>query len=292
MNHRLVRVALATCVFAVAGCMPATRNVSPDVAAKAWQADVAAVSACADNALRRAAVQRRLRAIGLDARELPFEANGLSGVNVVASVAGRADAPVLLIGAHYDRVDLGQGATDNASGTAAVLALAERFRRAPLRHHRVVVAFWDLEERGLLGSSAYVAAGDRPALYVNFDVFGWGDTLWMMTPTPDGPLVAASRDAARSKDLRFRDGAQYPPTDHLAFLEAGWPAVSYSLVGNEEIPLILQAFSGQRPATMPKVLRVIHQAEDTLAHVDPPAAVRGLEAVEAAIRAWDAPSPK
>ena len=288
MDIRFAPVALAACLFVVAGCMPATRGVSPEVAAKAWKADVAALAGGADNAARRAAVLERLRAIGLDAREMPFEAEGLRGINLISPVAGAADAPVLLIGAHYDRVEVGQGATDNGSGTAAVLALAERLRRAPLRHHRVVVAFWDLEERGLLGSSAYVAAGDRPALYVNFDVFGWGDTLWMMTPTADGPLVAASRDATRVAGLRLADGAQYPPTDHLPFLKAGWPAVSYSLVGGDEVPLILQMFSGQQPASMPKVMRVIHRADDTLEQVDAAAVARGLDAVEGAIRRWDA----
>ena len=77
-------------------------------------------------------------------------------------------------------------------------------------------------------------------------------------------------------------------TDHLAFLKAEWPAVSYSLVGADEIPSILAVFEGRKPDAMPKVMRVIHSPEDTADHVDADAAAKGIDAVEAAIRAWDA----
>ena len=241
------------------------------------------------NTGRRAALVQRIGTMGLHARSLPFESHALSGVNLLADVGGPSDAPLLLIGAHYDKVNVGQGATDNASGSATVLALAERFRDRPLQHHRVAIAFWDLEERGLVGSAAYIAnGGTKPALYVNFDVFGWGDTLWMMSPQADAPLVSASREAASVHGLKFVAGEEYPPTDHRAFLKAGWPAVSYSLVGGEEIPLILEEFAGRTPAKTPKVMEVIHHDADTLEQVDAQAASRGVDVLEDALRAWDA----
>jgi aminopeptidase S len=170
-----------------------------------------------------------------------------------------------------------------------VLALARRFRQQPLQHHRVAAAFWDLEENGLLGANAYVTeGGERPALYVNFDVFGWGDTVWMMTPEPEHPLVAPSARATASRSLRLSSGDRYPPTDHLAFLRAGWPAVSYSLAGHDEIEQILQVFSGETPATMPKVMQVIHSEHDTTEQVDAAAVEAAIDAIEAALREWDA----
>lgn len=257
--------------------------------AKRWHADVSAFAAADGNQARRKALHARLQALGLAPRAMPFGSDDEAGVNLLADVAGRADIPLLLIGAHYDRVDAGRGATDNASGSAAVLALAERLRRTPLRNHRVAVAFWDLEERGLLGAAAYVADGrEKPALYVNLDVFGWGDTLWMMSPRADAPLVGATRAASQAAELQFVSGDQYPPTDHLAFLKAGWPAVSYSLVGRDEIPLILEMFAGRTPASTPKVMQVIHRDADTIEQVDAAAAARGIDALEEALRAWDA----
>lgn len=280
----------------VAGCASAPRSAAPAPAARGdhWFADVAKMAEAEDNAGRRAYLRTRLQALGLEVRSQTFTANALQGENLLADVSGhalggRADAPLLLIGAHSDRVAEGRGATDNASGSAVALALAERFKRKPLKHHRVAVAFWDLEENGLLGAAAYIEQNSpRPALYINFDVFGWGDSLWMMTPDPAHPLVASTREAATAQGLALSAGEQYPPTDHRAFLRAGWPAVSYSLVGADEIPAILEMFAGKRVMSRPKVMTVIHSPNDTIDQVDAAAAARGVDAVEAAIRAWDA----
>ncbi len=258
-------------------------------AAKRWLADVDAIAAATDNAGRRKVIGERLESLGLAWHGAAFESEHGPGENLIAEVSGNTDAPLLLLGAHSDRVGEGTGATDNASGSAVVLALAERFQQHPLQNHRLGVAFWDLEERGLLGAHAFVAkGGPAPAQYVNFDVFGWGDTVWMMTPDPAHPLVAASETATTDAGLRLTAGEQYPPTDHRAFLEAGWPAVSYSLVGQDEISAILAAYAGTQPDTTPKVMHVIHSERDTVAQIDPNAAVRGIDAIETALRQWDA----
>lgn len=257
--------------------------------ADAWLADVTAMSAASDNAGRRAAIERALAASGIVAERKPFAIDKREGVNLLADVGGPVDGPLLLIGAHSDKVKAGRGATDNASGSATVLALAQRLKQRPLRHHRVRVAFWDLEELGLLGSRAYVADGkDKPALYVNFDVFGWGDALWMQTLDEAHPLVAASREATQAAGIGLSAGDKYPPTDHLAFQKAGWPAVSYSLVGRNEISGILDEFAGKKADPAPKVMQVIHSDNDTLAQLDATQAAKGVDAVEAALRAWDA----
>ena len=258
-------------------------------AAKGWLADVEAIAAAGDNAARRSAIGQQLESMGLASKAVAFESEHGPGQNLIADVSGHADAPLLLLGAHSDRVGEGHGATDNASGSAVVLALAERFKQEPLANHRVAVAFWDLEERGLLGAKSFVAnGGPAPAQYVNFDVFGWGDTVWMMTPDPAHPLVASSQAATTNAGQQLSAGEQYPPTDHRAFLEAGWPAVSYSLVGQDEIGAILAAYAGDKPDATPKVMHVIHSERDTLAQLDPDAAARGIDAIEAALRQWDA----
>lgn len=273
--------------------MSATQPVSSgsDLAHSRWYGDVAGMAQAENNAGRRAYLQTRLQGLGLTATKQAFVAGQREGENLLVDLGGPAGAPLLLIGAHSDRVDAGRGATDNASGSAVVMALAERLQRTPLTHHRVKVAFWDLEERGLLGATAYVDQdSEKPALYINFDVFGWGDSLWMMTPDPAHPLVAASRSAAQAQGLAMTAGDQYPPSDHLAFLKADWPAVSYSLVGADEIPNILAVFAGERPVSPPKVMKVIHSPNDTIDQVDAVAAAKGVDAVEVAIRAWDAQS--
>lgn len=260
---------------------------------QAWQHQVAAISAGDSTTARGLAITDQLDALGIAWRTEPFEIDGQAGNNLVANLGGKADAPLLLIGAHYDRVDKGQGATDNASGSATVLALAAALQAKPLPNHRVQVVFWDLEEKGLLGSRAWVATPGRekPALYVNFDVFGWGNTLWMMAPTADEPLATLLSAQSKVAGLNFSAGDKYPPTDHLAFLKAGWPAVSFSLVGSDEIDSILQVFSGQKPASMPKVMQVIHSARDTVAELDASDVPLALQVLESGLRQWDAQPP-
>lgn len=232
----------------------------------------------------------RLAALGLEVERQPFSTEGgLSGHNLIVRVSGPAKAPLLLIGAHYDRVATGQGATDNASGSAAVLELAEAFKKRPLAGHRVAVAFWDLEEHGLLGSKHWVAtAGKRPALYINFDVFGWGDTIWLMSRPNTAGFADQLASRAAAAGLNSSVGESYPPTDHLAFLSAALPAVSFSLVEGPEIEQIQKIFAGEQPAETPKVMRVIHTPEDGLQHLEPGDVEQALAVIEAAIRAWDA----
>ena len=296
--HPGTRYAIAACVLALVACARSgtetARQAAPhaaptSTAAQSWLADVRAIADADGGEGRRIAIQKRLDTLGIQWRSSPFEIDQQHGTNILADIGGDATAPLLLLGAHSDQVSKGEGATDNASGSATVLALAQRLKERPLVHHRVAIAFWDLEEKGLLGAKAYVAdGGTRPALYVNFDVFGWGDTVWMMTPEANGPLASASATTTAANGLKLSAGERYPPTDHLAFLKAGWPAVSYSLVGDEEIALILDAYAGKKLATVPKVMQVIHTDGDTLAQIDANAAARGVDAVEAALRRWDA----
>jgi Iap family predicted aminopeptidase len=285
---RLLPASLAALLLA-ACTTPSHRTAQPDVAAR-WLQQVTAISQGDDTAARGAAIKQRLAALRLPFQEQPFRSGALSGHNLIADVGGPPGAPLLLIGAHYDRVEQGRGATDNASGAAAVLELAQALQAGPLRHHRVHVAFWDLEEKGLLGAQAWIAVAgqEKPALYVNFDVFAWGDTLWMMTPKAQGPLAREAAAAARANRLPFRSGESYPPTDHQAFLNAGLPAVSFSLLGAAEIDPTLQVYAGEKPAQVPKVAQVIHSPRDTVAEIDTTSIPQALRTIEEALRSWDA----
>ena len=285
LRHR-TRVAL---LLSLVASVPAwaDNNVS-----ERWQQQVEAISAGTGTIARGDAIGARLDTLGIAWKREAFVRGDQAGENLVADLGGPDNAPLLLIGAHYDKVPVGHGATDNASGVAAVLELAQALKAKPLAHHRVQVVFWDLEEKGLVGAHAWVATEGRekPALYVNFDVFGWGDTLWMMTPAAEGDsrLVAALRTASTQEKLGFAPGDKYPPTDHLAFLKAGWPAVSFSLVGGDEIDPILAVFGGGKPAQVPKVMQVIHSARDTTAELDGARVDDALRVVEQGLRAWDA----
>jgi hypothetical protein len=97
---------------------------------------------------------------------------------------------VILVGAHYDHVGYGSrrnsygptgyihnGADDNASGVASVLELADALRQLPSAPKRsILLALWDAEEAGLLGSKHFVGEPTVPlnriVLAVNMDMVG------------------------------------------------------------------------------------------------------------------------
>ncbi|MBO9546421.1 M20/M25/M40 family metallo-hydrolase [Caulobacter sp.] len=115
----------------------------------------------------------------------------VTGTNLVARIKGtEAGGKALVISAHYDHLGVrdGQiynGADDNASGVAGLLALAEAFKAKPPKHD-VILAVVDAEEGGLRGVKAFAANPPVPlstiALNINFD---------MLAKNPKNELYAA-----------------------------------------------------------------------------------------------------
>ena len=95
-----------------------------------------------------------------------FEFNGRTHQNLILNLFTTENTRLspILIGAHYDAVPGTLGADDNATGVAVLLEMAEVFAANPLKYPVRLVAF-DLEEYGLLGSTAYAkslkAAGQK-----------------------------------------------------------------------------------------------------------------------------------
>jgi len=80
--------------------------------------------------------------------------------NVAAEIHGRTlPGEVVLLGAHFDSWDTGQGANDNGSGVAALVEAARLLRQSGARPRRTIrFVFFSGEEQALLGSRAYVEA--------------------------------------------------------------------------------------------------------------------------------------
>lgn len=100
-----------------------------------------------------------------------------TGINVIGTkLGGAAPHEVVVAGAHYDHIPGCQGADDNASGVAGLLELARVL--GPVSFDRtLVLACWDEEERGLVGSRAFAARArardEAVQVYFNFDAIGY-----------------------------------------------------------------------------------------------------------------------
>jgi Zn-dependent M28 family amino/carboxypeptidase len=107
-----------------------------------------------------------------------------SAVNYIGLIRGSARPErFIVVSAHYDHLGtkggkLYPGADDNASGVAAMLAIAAWFKAHPPRHTMVFAAF-DGEELGLQGARAFLAALPFPkeqlALNLNLDMVSHND---------------------------------------------------------------------------------------------------------------------
>jgi len=133
-----------------------------------------------------------------------------------------------LVGAHYDSVEAGPGANDNASGVAALLETARTLAIGGGREGVCLVAF-GAEEVGLVGSQRFVAtlSGDeRQALQgmINLDMVGVGDQWQLIGSSElveevDGEAASLGLDPVPS---------ELPPGvsgDHTSFITGGIPAV-------------------------------------------------------------------
>ena len=85
-------------------------------------------------------IRTTLAGAGYEVRRQPYEVEGKICENIEAEVRGsRRPDDIIVIGAHYDSVQGSPGANDNASGVAAMLALARAFAKtAPARTLRFV----------------------------------------------------------------------------------------------------------------------------------------------------------
>lgn len=137
----------------------------------------------------------------------------------------------VLLGAHFDTVRTA-GADDNASGTAAVLEAARLLAALPDRKVNVYVAFFDEEERGLLGSAFMARELKKKGVKLlsahTLDMVGWdGDKDGKIeVERPDGKLWDAYQQANARHGLaiplaRTNSGS----TDHDSFRAAGFPSV-------------------------------------------------------------------
>ena len=157
--------------------------------------------------------------------------------------------PWVALGAHYDHLGTGGnglslaskedagrvhgGADDNASGTAAVLGVAEALSKGP-RRRNIVFNFWSGEELGLLGSTAFTTRPPIPLAdieaYLNFDMVGrMQDNRLNIQASGSSPVWDRLVEQANVKagfDLRVQPDP-YQPTDVQTFNAAGIPSLNF-----------------------------------------------------------------
>jgi Zn-dependent M28 family amino/carboxypeptidase len=160
--------------------------------------------------------------------------------NVIAEIPGCSDPErVVLIGAHFDGHDIGQGALDDGAGAVTVLEVARALARYPGRFGATLrFVCFATEELGLIGSQAYVtqhgADLDNTVFMLNLDgaaremeiglaVQGWSELV--------EPLRAVACDIEEPLPVDDRIGLY---SDMFSFTLAGIPSAGLVPAGPRE----------------------------------------------------------
>lgn len=167
--------------------------------------------------------------------------------NVVAKITGSARPDEAIIySTHWDHLGVGEvvqgdsiynGAVDNASGTAAVLAIAEAFTKLPQKPERTVVfLFVTAEEQGLLGSEYYalhpIFPIDKTVGNINMDALNPNGAMKDLTVVGYGQSDLddyATEEAGKQGRYILPDQEPekgfYFRSDHFNFAKVGIPAL-------------------------------------------------------------------
>jgi Zn-dependent M28 family amino/carboxypeptidase len=217
----------------------------------------------AGGAKAREYVVKRFKEVGLasfgETYLQPFEfafKNGekANGVNVIGYIKGKKNKDkYIVVTAHYDHVgiqkgEIYNGADDDASGTAALFALAEYFdKNRP--SHSIIFAAFDGEESGLRGSRHFIAeppvAKESIMLNVNMDMIAHNDVNELYAAgTYHYPTLKPSLEkTAKSAKVKLLLGHDRPElksddwtnqSDHFAFHQAKIPFVYFGVEDHKD----------------------------------------------------------
>ncbi|MEX1366420.1 MAG: M20/M25/M40 family metallo-hydrolase, partial [Nannocystaceae bacterium] len=178
-----------------------------------------------------------------------------TGVNVIGSLPGtRWPEQSVMIGAHYDHIPGCEGADDNASGVAGALEAARVL--SGVEHPRtLVVACWDEEERGLVGSRAWAARarerGRDIVVYFNFDAIGFTDATAGSQRVPAGFELLFPQEVERLRQREHRADFITVVTDIPA---QPWARYMQAAADRDGLPLAL--------LSIPTLVKQTHVAID------------------------------
>ncbi|HSJ24917.1 MAG TPA: M20/M25/M40 family metallo-hydrolase [Longimicrobiales bacterium] len=145
---------------------------------------------------------------------------------------------VVILGAHFDSHHGATGATDNATGSAAMMEAMRILLASEARPRRTIrLALWGAEEQGLIGSRHYVEnhlvgqpAFEQVSAYYNIDN-GTGRIrgIWLERNHGAGPVFEEwmRLDALRDLGVDIVGPRAVGSTDHASFARVGLPGFQF-----------------------------------------------------------------
>ena len=188
---------------------------------------------------RQELIERLFEEVGCKVGRQPIDGKS---ANVICDLPGETSATIV-IGAHFDFADEGQGIVDDWSGASALVSLYQTLKSKDLKHSYEFVAFAE-EERGLLGSTRYVKelkskSNPMPKAFVNLECLGLTPPkVWLTRSNPMlvRPLIAIA--SAMHIPLQAVNVDKVGDDDTHPFLSKKIPVISIHSVTQETWPIL------------------------------------------------------
>ena len=166
-----------------------------------------------------------------------------NGFNTIAEIPGTDLASeVVMLGAHFDSHPYSTGATDNATGSGAMMEAMRILKAVGAKPRRTIrIGLWGGEEQGLLGSRAYVRdhladvetmalkpEQGKLAAYFNSDN-GTGKVrgVWLQSNMAVRPIFETWMAPLHDLGVTTIGPRSVSQTDHVSFDDAGIPAFQF-----------------------------------------------------------------
>ncbi len=204
----------------------------------------------------------------------------LKGINFVGQIKGKKSPErYIIITAHYDHVgiqngEIYNGADDNASGTAALFAIAKHFSKKKPQHSLIFVAF-DAEEKGLQGARHFVAnlpaAKESILLNINMDMISRNDKneLYAAGTFHYPQFRPALESVAKTAKIKLLLGHDDPKlgrddwtnqSDHAAFHREKIPFIYFGVEDHPDYHRPTDVFANVQPEFYVKAVETIVEA--------------------------------
>jgi putative aminopeptidase FrvX len=170
--------------------------------------------------------------------------------NVICRLQGETNE-LIVVGAHYDFVDVGRGIVDDWSGVALLPSLYESLKTAPRKHSYEFVAFTG-EEVGLVGSGKFVRALSEEqrvgvVAFVNLECLGLTPPkVWTSRANPE--LLKMLQEVAGGSHIPLQgvNVEQVGDDDSHPFLAKKIPVITIHSVTQETIQVLHSAADDMR----------------------------------------------
>ncbi|MBO4916087.1 MAG: Zn-dependent exopeptidase M28, partial [Oscillospiraceae bacterium] len=179
-------------------------------------------------------VKNKVKTVRIVIRQREFEGESH---NVVAELPGETDEWIAL-SAHYDTTALSHGAYDNMSGCAGLLGVMEALSGKKLRYGLRFI-FCGSEERGLLGSKAYVrdheAELEKIAMNINLDMIGTIMGKFIAKVSAENKLAHYLSYMGAELGFPVSASTGVYSSDSTPFADKGVPAVSLARIASKDV---------------------------------------------------------